>query len=290
MLSIGVVKSSKNVHKYFTDEDNYYLMDKEEIKKSSEWMGKAAESLGISGQVVKEQDFLNFLNGKISNDVQIGLMKDGSIKHRPATDLTFSAPKSVSVMALVAGDKRLIKAHHKAVSVALKKAESLYAEARVTKNGETRYEKTDNLLIGAFQHTTSRELDPQLHTHGVVINATQKADGNWRALSSRAKADTTNIDHGFRENIYANQHYLGLMYISELALEIKNLNYNIEVKDKYGNFEIKELNSDYLDTMSKRKFQIKSLLKEKGFSGAKAAQNATLDSRQKKKRRILKNC
>ncbi|MDA0911939.1 MAG: conjugative relaxase, partial [Proteobacteria bacterium] len=278
-MSIGIVKSGADVHKYFTDKDNYYLTDKSELKEAATWYGKGAESLGIKGEQVDEKLFLDLLEGRMPDGSQIGIMKDGSIKHRPATDITFSAPKSVSLMALVAGDTRLVEAHNHAVKTALDKIESMYAEARYTENRITTYEKTNNLTIATFRHTTSRELDAQLHTHGVVINATQREDGQWRALSSRHKADTENLEHGFRENLYANQHYLGMIYTSELAKAVKESGYDIRIKDKHGNFEIVGLSQEYIDSQSKRRQQVLFALQEKGLSGAKAAQVATLNSR-----------
>ncbi|WP_395947736.1 MobF family relaxase, partial [Caedibacter taeniospiralis] len=271
--------SGTNVHKYFMDKDNYYLTDKSELKEAATWYGKGADLLGIKGEQIEEQLFLDLLQGKLPSGEQIGIMRDGSVKHRPATDITFSAPKSLSIMGLVAGDTRLIEVHNKAVEKALGKIEALYAEARITENGMTSYEKTGNLTLATFRHTSSREKDPQLHTHGVTMNFTQREDGQWRALSSRQKNDMQHLENGFREMLYANQHYLGMIYNSEIAKGTVECGYEIKVKDQYGNFEIVGLSQDYLESQSKRRTQILDKLEEKGFSGAKAAQNACLDSR-----------
>lgn len=279
MMSIGVVSSGSNVHKYFIDKDNYYLTDKSELKEAATWYGKGAELLGIKGEQIDEKLFLDLLHGRLPNGEQVGIMRDGSVKHRPATDITFSAPKSLSIMGLVAGDTRLIEVHNKAVEKALGKIEALYAEARITENGITSYEKTGNLTIATFRHTSSREKDPQLHTHGVTMNFTQREDGQWRALSSRQKNDVQHLENGFREMLYANQHYLGMIYNSEIAKGTVECGYEIKVKDQYGNFDIVGLSQDYLESQSKRRTQILDKLEEKGFSGAKAAQNACLDSR-----------
>ncbi|WP_440617752.1 MobF family relaxase [Cysteiniphilum sp. 6C5] len=279
MMSIGVVSSGSNVHKYFIDKDNYYLTDKSELKKAATWHGKGAELLGIKGEQIDEKLFLDLLHGRLPNGEQVGIMRDGSVKHRPATDITFSAPKSLSIMGLVAGDTRLIEVHNKAVEKALGKIEALYAEARITENGITSYEKTGNLTIATFRHTSSREKDPQLHTHGVTMNFTQREDGQWRALSSRQKNDVQHLENGFREMLYANQHYLGMIYNSEIAKGTVECGYEIKVKDQYGNFDIVGLSQDYLESQSKRRTQILDKLEEKGFSGAKAAQKACLDSR-----------
>ncbi len=279
MMSIGVVSSGTNVHKYFMDKDNYYLTDKSELKEAATWYGKGAELLGIKGAQIDEKVFLDLLEGKLPSGEQIGIMRDGSVKHRPATDITFSAPKSLSIMGLVAGDTRLIEVHNKAVEKALGKIEALYAEARITENGMTSYEKTGNLTIATFRHTSSREKDPQLHTHSVTMNFTQREDGQWRALSSRQKNDMQHLENGFREMLYANQHYLGMIYNSEIAKGTVECGYEIKVKDQYGNFDIIGLSQDYLESQSKRRTQILDKLEEKGFSGAKAAQTACKDTR-----------
>ena len=282
MISIGIVKSSSDTSKYFLDKDNYYLSDKSEIAEAARWLGDGARRLDILGTQIKPQLFDDLLNGRMPNGEQIGKMRDGSIRHRPATDLTFSANKSYSIMALVAGDERLIALHNRAVEQVLGKIEAMYAEARKTVGGMTEFEQTKNLIIAAFRHTTSRELDPQLHTHGVIINATQREDGQWRALSSRQKSDIEHFEHGFRENIYNNQHYLGMLYNSILAKGVVECGYDIEVVDKHGNFKIVDVPDAYIEDQSKRRAQIERMLGSRGEKGAKAAQMATLASRVKK--------
>jgi conjugative relaxase-like TrwC/TraI family protein len=281
MFSIGKVQSASDAHSYFIDKDNYYLSDKAEIEAGTGWFGKGAEKLELVGKTVDEATFLELLEGRVKGE-QVGLMRDGSIKHRPATDLTFSAPKSVSIMALVHGDKRLLQAHTKAVEVTLKKIETMYAEARTTKAGVTRFEKTGNLVMALFTHTSSRELDPQLHTHGVTMNLTERQDGHWRALASRNKHAKDQVGHGFRENVLENQHYIGMSYSSELAKNVTDLGYRIQVKDSYGNFDIEGLPDDYLQSQSKRREQITNLLTKNGHQGGKAAEMAALASRRQK--------
>ena len=267
MLSIGIVTSSMDIHKYFIDKDNYYLTDKSEIKESSRFYGKGAEALGIKDKVVEEKLFLDLLEGRLPNGQQIGV---SGKNHRPATDITLSAPKSFSVMSLIAGDDRLKDVQRKAEEKVYSKIESLYAEARKTVNGVTSYEKTGNLVIALFPHSSSREKDAQMHTHGVILNMTMRNDGQWRALSSRQKTDLINIEHGFRELIYQNQHYLGMIYNSELAKGAIDCGYELEVLDKYGNFKFKGLSDDYLKSQSKRREQILEMAKEKGTMTPKA--------------------
>lgn len=109
-------------------------------------------------------------------------MQDGSNRHRPGYDLTFSAPKSVSMMAMLGGDKRLIDAHNQAVDFAVRQVEAL-ASTRVMTDGQSETVLTGNLVMALFNHDTSRDQEPQLHTHAVVANVTQH-NGEWKTLSS----------------------------------------------------------------------------------------------------------
>lgn len=282
MLSIKPVKNAADASHYYSAQDNYYLSDHGELEHATSWYGKGSEQLGLSGQVSPEL-FLQLLEGRLPSGQQLGKVhQDGSIEHRPATDITLSAPKSVSLLALVGGDNRLLNAHNMAVREALNAIEKMAAEARVTVKGETRFEKTDNLTIALFQHTTSRELDANLHDHCLIMNMTERMDGQWRALSSRSKQDKAHLDNGFREILYQNQHYFGLIYNSTLAKETCDIGYDIEVKDRYGNFEIKGVPESYIEHTSKRRNQIIKSLQDKGLKSAKAAEKANLDTRKSK--------
>ena len=283
MLSIQPITSAADAAKYYTAAENYYLSDSGTNESPGQWYGKGAELLGISGNVTPEL-FLQLLQGKLPTGQQLGIVdKNGEIQHRPATDLTLSAPKSFSNVALVGGDTRLIEVHNAAVRETMKAVERLAAEARITINRETTFEKTNNLVIALFQHTTSREFDAALHDHAVIMNATQRSDGEWRSLSSKSREDKSHPENGFREIIYHNQHYLGLVYNSTLAKGTCGIGFDIEVKDQYGNFEIKGISDPYIKYTSKRRNNIKGSLFEKGFSSAKAAEKANLDTRPPKK-------
>jgi conjugative relaxase-like TrwC/TraI family protein len=129
-------------------------------------------------------------------------------------DFTISAPKSVSVMAIVGGDDRLIRAHEKAVSEALEELEA-HAATRVRINGANADRTTGNLVVAVYDHDTSRELDPQLHTHAVAANLTYDgAEGRRKALQASA--------------IYERRAYLTEVYRNSLAREVRSLGYEIE--------------------------------------------------------------
>lgn len=129
--------------------------------------------------------FTAVLEGKLPDGADLTHMVDGVNKHRPGYDLTFSAPKSASVLALVAGDTFLIEAFNKSIDITLNEVEKL-ASTRTMKEGVTEFEPTGNLVVAKFLHDTSRNLDPNLHGHAVVANATLSKDG-WKTLSTDTK-------------------------------------------------------------------------------------------------------
>jgi conjugative relaxase-like TrwC/TraI family protein len=263
VASVAALTSSGQAASYY-EADDYYAGDR---LSPSEWQGKGAAALGLSGEVNRET-FRDVLDGKIDGQ-QLGTMRDGKLEHRPGWDVTLSAPKSVSIMAEVAGDKRLFAAHGQAVKAALAHVEKHMAATRVRDGGTVNRETTGNLVIASFQHGTSRAQDPQLHTHNVILNATQGEDGTWRSLEPRA--------------LYQLQKQIGAIYRQELALKVRELGYQIET-GKDSMFEIKGVSPEVLDAFSKRSADIEAALGERGTSreAASAAEKqvAALATRQ----------
>ncbi|MFW0803360.1 MobF family relaxase [Escherichia coli] len=130
-MSIAQVRSAGSAGNYYTDKDNYYVLG----SMGERWAGRGAEQLGLQGSVDKDV-FTRLLEGKLPDGADLSRMQDGSNKHRPGYDLTFSAPKSVSVMAMLGGDKRLIDAHNQAVDFAVRQVEAL-ASTRVMTDGQS---------------------------------------------------------------------------------------------------------------------------------------------------------
>jgi conjugative relaxase-like TrwC/TraI family protein len=188
--------------------------------------------------------------------------------HRAGWDATFSAPKSVSVTALVGGDERLREAHREAVRVAVDRMEA-YVQARM--GGNRPPENTQNWAAAKFEHDTARPVNgyaaPQLHTHVVFFNMTQTRDGEYRSIQSR--------------ELYRSQQYGTAVYRSELAWRATELGYELEV-GKNGAPEIKGYSSGYLEANSPRSQQIQEHLKEAGLSGAGPAQIAAHRTREEK--------
>ncbi len=226
MMSIAQVRSAGSAGNYYTDKDNYYVLG----SMGERWAGQGAEQLGLQGSVDKDV-FTCLLEGRLPDGADLSRMQDGHNRHRPGYDLTFSAPKSVSMMAMLGGDKRLIEAHNQAVDFAVRQVEAL-ASTRVMTDGQSETVLTDNLVMALFNHDTSRDQEPQLHTHAVVANVTQH-NGEWKTLSSDKVGKT-----GFIENVYANQIAFGRLYREKLKEQVEALGYETEVVGKHGMWEM----------------------------------------------------
>lgn len=254
------------VVKYYADgADDYYSKDGQ----ASQWSGKGAESLGLSGEVDQER-FKAMLAGQLNETTQLRRVVKEGAKERLGYDMTFSAPKGVSLQALVHGDHRIVQAHDKAVQAAVQEAERL-ALVRSTQNGKTSIQHTDNLTVATFRHETSRAKDPELHTHAFVLNATQREDGQWRALTNDA--------------IVNSLAHLGNVYKAELAKQLQEMDYQIRV-DRNGTFDLAHFSEEQIKTFSQRSGQIDAKLAEAGLTRETASyaqrQTAALSTRQGK--------
>uniref|UniRef100_UPI0003755649 MobF family relaxase n=2 Tax=Xanthomonas phaseoli TaxID=1985254 RepID=UPI0003755649 len=235
---------------YFSAADDYYAKEH-----PGEWQGQGAQALGLTGPVEQAQ-LSRLLDGQLPNGERIQTTFDPTDnKKRMGLDLTFSAPKSVSMQALVAGDKDVTAAHDRAVTRALEQVERL-AEARKKVKGKSYRERTANMVIGKFRHEMSRAKDPQLHTHAVVLNMTQRADGAWRALSN--------------EDIFRVQHEVDALYKAELARGLQALGYAIRLVDDQGNFELDHISRDQIEAFSARSRLIEEALANEGKTRATA--------------------
>ncbi|AFY96813.1 MobF family relaxase [Chamaesiphon minutus] len=219
--------------KYFTE---YYERDE------TRWYGKGASALGLEGEIERES-FENVCYGKSPDGSRYLGTKGDPEKRRAGTDFTFSAPKSVSLTALVGGDTRLEIAHRVAVEKTLALIEERYAQTRITSNKNVIEVKTGNLVVAQFDHIESRELDPHLHTHALVMNLTQAENGKWYANDN--------------DLIFQNKKHLGTIYQAYLAAEVERLGYEIEHRP-HGQFEIKGYDRQSLVDFSKRRMQILS--------------------------------
>lgn len=226
-----------------------------------QWHGRGAELLSLSGKVSPE-DFESLRQGLDPETGEFLRQRQGSdrissdgaeqSKARSLYDMTFSAPKSVSVMAIVGGDERLIAAHETAVRETLQEAEK-YAATRVRLAGLNENRTTGNWVVAAYTHDTSRELDPQLHTHAVAANLTYDGtEARWKALQA--------------SGLYERRSYLTEVYRNALAREVRTLGYGIEnrrdVAGKDKGFEITGLTREILDRYSRRSAQRDAAIEE----------------------------
>ncbi|MEJ6486126.1 MobF family relaxase [Nostoc punctiforme UO1] len=260
MLTAANVSSEMAV-KYFVK--NYYHQGK------SLWSGQGAEKLGLSGAIDDEEAFKNVIEGLSpdgSEQLNARVLKPK--ERRAALDCTFSAPKSVSLMALVGGDSRLIAAHHQALKEVIRLMERRYAITRVTQNNGRHRVNTGNLVVAQFDHIESRDLDPHLHTHCLVMNTTQANDGQWMSLVN--------------SEIFANKKFLGMAYQTYLAAEVQKLGYKVELR-KHGQFEIKGFKEQDLEAFSKRRQQI---IAKVGVNSTWAEREKIWDSTRQRKQKI----
>jgi conjugative relaxase-like TrwC/TraI family protein len=244
----GLTQGAKAVS-YFA-KDNYYTEG--ETLENSQWFGRGARRLGLEGVVDKEV-FQRLLDGNVSGQA-LGRNEQNDVSkvnHRPGIDLTFSAPKSVSVVAEVLGNKQVRAAHEAAVHEALNYVESRLIETRQKKNGIDGRVKTQNAIFAQFRHNTSRGVDPHTHTHSVLINATERKDGVWASIANEA--------------LFKNRKLIGAIYTSALAKELQALGFELEYKnDGHGNFEIKGFERSALDAFSSRTKDIDAYLEKRG--------------------------
>ena len=266
MISISKISSAGQASSYFSQAD-YYTKGEDGVDISSSWVGKGAEKFGLNG-TVDADDFKLLLEGKSPDGQQVGTFKDGKVQHTPAWDLTFSAPKSVSLMALVGDDKRLLLAHKSAVDTAMKYLEANYLKGRMDLPEGMTPVDLKNMISAQFTHTTSRDLDPQLHTHNVLMNLAFM--GNDKAKS----IDSTKF--------YSPSKILGFIYRNELALSSKELGYGVDWNSKTGLFELSNVDKYVIKHFSKRRETIEKVAKERGYTNAKDMEKATVNSRKSK--------
>ena len=266
MLTLAKVTGSEAAANYYECVDDYYT---EHMRAGTAWWGAGAEFLGLEGPV-NGADFKRLLSGEIVEGVQ--MHRGGKESRRAATDQTYSAPKSVSMQAFIGGDKRLLAAHDIAVARALDHVQDRLAAYRITDGGETRVEQSGNLIVARFRHDLSRDLDPQLHTHAVTINATRRPDGEWRALDA--------------ESLYRCQKLLGALYRAELAREVMLLGYDIRPTHLDGRFELAHITDEQVMAFSSRSKAIAAHLNGIGKSTATASaferEIASLSTRRRK--------
>ncbi len=274
MLSIGVSPAQGAA---YYESDGYYAREDAEHKSASAWAGTGAAELGLEGPVDADV-FQTILEGQVPDGSgrRLGRRgKDGEMVHRPGRDLTFSAPKSVSIAALVGGDERIVGAHDRAVKASLAWVEGNAAETRVQdpETGRMVRARGQEIVAATFRHDTSRNLDPQLHTHAVLANMVRGGDGKWRTMAN--------------EGLYERQKLIGMLYRSELARNLAELGYGIEKTHADGRFEIAGVSRGVIEAFSTRRAEIEAAMEERGLGATaenpRIAERAALMTRAAKR-------
>ncbi len=275
VVSVGAVASPAQGVSYY-ERDGYYAKDDPEHLGASAWAGKGAAELGLEGPVDPDT-FKAVLEGRVpdGSDQRLGRVdRDGNRAHRPGRDLTFSAPKSVSLAALVGGDGRVVEAHDRAVAKTLAWVEADVAETRLRDPQTGRMVRAggQKTVAATFRHDTSRNLDPQLHTHAVLANMVKGRDGKWRTMANEA--------------LYRRQKLIGMVYRSELAGGLARLGYGIEKSHADGRFEIAGVSRAIVEAFSTRRAEIEAAVAERGGDTAanpRLAERAALMTRARKR-------
>ncbi|MCI0540424.1 MAG: relaxase domain-containing protein [Verrucomicrobiales bacterium] len=192
MVTAKTQYSLSNAQSYFAEHlavGDYY---QEGQKVAGEWFGAGASSLGLSGRV-GEAEFLALCENQHPRTGACLTQRKNSLRteggetkanRRIFYDFTFSPPKSVSIAALVAGYERIVESHERAVHIALTEFET-FAATRVRKRRADDSRLTQNVVAALFTHDTSRALDPHLHSHCIVFNATHDPkEQRWKALQN----------------------------------------------------------------------------------------------------------
>ncbi len=249
MVTANTQFTLKNAKRYFEEHlavGDYY---EEGQKLAGRWFGIGAWDLGLAGQV-SAKAFLALCENRHPETGERLTQRFNSTRwangqetanRRIFYDFTFSPPKSVSILALVAEDARLVEAHHRALEVALLEFET-FAAVRLRQKGSRDHRLTRNIVAARFTHDTSRALDPHLHTHCIVFNASfDRAEGRWKALENY-------------EMLRARK-YVETVYYHELAKDLRRFGYPIRNHPR-GDFEVEGVSADLCQRFSKRHEQI----------------------------------
>ncbi|MBE9182519.1 relaxase domain-containing protein [Oculatella sp. LEGE 06141] len=239
--------SASQAESYY-EKDDYYTSTESSANtnlpiRDSQWFGTGAIALGLQGEV-DSSDFKQLLHGYSPEGQRLHAKRINPRTHRAGTDYTLSAPKSVSIAALIQGDRRVVAAHNQAVGITLSILEQRFSRTRISNNGTQVHVHTGNIIAATFRHHTNREQEPQLHTHCVVMNATQRS-GRWQSMSNEA--------------VFIHQKLLGQIYQNELAYQLQQVGYEITPLAN-GQFELAGYSQEVRDSYSTRRKEIKAYL------------------------------
>ena len=273
VASVTQLRSSATAVSYY-EKDGYYAKDDPEHRDASFWEGEAARDAGLRGHVLPGE-FEDVLDGWVpGTEIRLGRLREGEHDHRPGWDITFSAPKSVSLEGLAMGDRRVIRAHDDAVRATLKWIETDLLQTRGWDPATRQRPRVaaDGMIVAGFRHLASRGGDPQLHTHCVLANMTRNASGEWRSV------EPTKLLRGRK--------LIGAYYRNELARRLQSLGMAVTprmIGDVPG-FELAGYDKTFLDAFSGRRAEILAYLEEHGLANtARNTELAALATRRAKR-------
>ena len=260
MLSPKTQTNLKNAKAYFEEHlavGDYYAESKRVL---GEWIGRGAETLGLAG-IVGQKEFVRLcenahpqtgerLTARLNHTrkAKIGTDEEYEAANRRVFfDFTFSPPKSVSIAALVGGDEQIVQAHREAVKIAVEELEQ-FAATRIRQGASNADRQTGNIVAALFEHETSRALDPHLHTHCIIFNATYDAEiGRWKALQNY--------------QMLTAQKYVENVYYHELTRALRSYGYTVENSAR-GDFRVVEVSPELCERFSKRHREIDEQTKQ----------------------------
>ena len=251
----------------------YLVRNDKAHRTANRWHGGGAAALGLPERV-SQRRFVAVLEGHVpGTDIRLGRVVDGAHQHRPGWDCTFSAPKSVSLEALLHDNKAVMRAHDASVRAALDwmEAEFLQTRGYDPATGRRPRVKADGLVAATFRHVASRNNDPQLHTHAVIANMTRNAAGEWRSVEPTL--------------LQRNRRLIGAWYRNDLARRLGEMGYVLVPTQVGGlpSFELAGYSPAMLEAFSTRRRDILNYMADRGWDySAKTAQAATLHTRKRK--------
>lgn len=272
MLSFKSINAEGGVSKIAAYYEGYQLgkenpNSKETTRQHDEpmgkWVGSYAEKRGFANQLVHRGEMVKGLRGFDPKTGEPLSNNAGDERHKPGYDLTFSAPKSVSIAWAAAPDElreKISAAHQKALESALKYAEQ--SGAFIQREGHAGEFKVTHgeITAATFEHSSNRAGEPHLHTHAVVLNVSE----NGKRVDFRA----------------AHTHAIGTAYRVEMARELEKMGFQIEKDGK--SFRIEGFSKDLEKELSTRSAQIAEREAKTGMKSDKARDIHQVETRDKK--------
>ena len=290
VATVRNLTSASATSEYFREDGGYYLKQDDralqqakqaEHRNGSAWYGRGARALGMEpGKHVSAGKFEKLLEGHvIGTDVRLGRLRDGQHEHRPGFDITFSAPKSVSLSALLPtekhprGERGVMRAHDEAVRTTLDWIEDTMLETRGwdPATGRRPRIKSPSMVAATFRHIASRNLDPQLHTHAVIANMTRDAQGRWKSVEPTS--------------LHRNARLIGAFYRNELSRRLIEKGYSIlpAMAGRIPSFEIAGYDKQLRDAFSTRRRDILRRLEEENLDYSPASTQIAAYATRKRK-------